>query len=298
MPLTLIVWCALCLIWGTTWIVIKIGLADLPPIGFATVRFLIASGILFVVLRVQKLPLPKTAKEWRLLALTGILQFSINYSLIFWGEQYISSGLTAVLQATISMFGLLLAWFFLPNERITKLKVAAVVLGIAGVAIIFSDQLRVQNVMAFLGSVGIVIAAYTAAQASVLVKAKAGAFHPATLVFGQMICGLPPIILYTFVFEGNPLQYHWTWTAVASVLYLAIVGTVAAFWLYYWLLSKVESTMAMMISVATPLIAVLIDWAVLDERLPTQTFLGGLLIMASIVSIVFRRPTSGKASVK
>lgn len=295
MPLTLVVWCVLCLIWGTTWIVIKIGLADLPPIGFATVRFLIAAFILFIILRVQKLPLPKTAKEWRLLALTGILQFSINYSLIFWGEQHISSGLTAVLQATISMFGLLLAWFFLPNERITKLKVGAVVLGIAGVAIIFSDQLRVQNVLAFLGSVGVVIAAYTAAQASVLVKAKGGTFHPATLVFGQMICGLPPIILYTFIFEGSPLQYHWTWKAIASVLYLAIVGTVVAFWLYYWLLSKVESTMAMMISVATPLIAVLIDWAVLDERLPTQTFLGGVLIMASIATIVFRKPAAAKA---
>jgi drug/metabolite transporter (DMT)-like permease len=284
-----IVWSALCLIWGTTWIVIKIGLNDLPPIGFAATRFLLATAILCVILRAQKISLPKSAKEWRLLALTGGLQFSINYSLIFWGEQHITSGLTAVLQATISVFGLLLAWIFLPDERITKLKIVAVCLGVAGVAIIFSDQLRVQSTMAFVGSVGVVVAAYTAAQASVLVKAKGAALHPAVLSFGQMSCGLPPIIAYSLIVEGNPLKFHWTWSAIGSVLYLAIVGTVAAFWLYYWLLSKIESTKAMMISVVTPLIAVIIGWILLDERLPSRTFMGGILIIASIGLIVFRR---------
>ena len=77
----------------------------------------------------QKIPLPKTAKEWRLIALTGVLQFSINYSMVFWSEQYITSGLAAVLQSMITVFGLILAWIFLPNERITKLKIFAVCLG-------------------------------------------------------------------------------------------------------------------------------------------------------------------------
>ena len=65
---------------------IKLGLSDLPPIGFAAIRFLLAVVILFVVLRMQRIALPNKAKEWRLIALTGLLQFSINYSLIFWAE--------------------------------------------------------------------------------------------------------------------------------------------------------------------------------------------------------------------
>ena len=284
----IIVWLILCLVWGTTWIFIKIGLEDLPPIAFAVARFLLAVIILFFVIRIQKIPLPKTAKEWKLIALTGVLQFSINYSMVFWAEQYITSGLAAVLQAMITVFGLILAWFFLPNERITKLKIFAVSMGIVGVAIIFIDQLKVQSLLAFLGCVGVVIGSYAAAQASILIKAKGGSLHPAALVYCQMICGLPAIVIYSLVAEGNPLTFNWTWRAIICVLYLTIFGTIAAFWLYYWLLSRIESTKAMMISLVTPLLAVVIGAIVLGETLPPQTFFGGLLIIASIGLIVFR----------
>jgi drug/metabolite transporter (DMT)-like permease len=285
----ILVWLILCLIWGTTWIFIKVGLDDLPPMAFAAARFILAVVILFVIIRLQRIPLPNTLKEWRLIALTGVLQFSINYSMVFWSEQYITSGLAAVLQAMITVFGLVLAWIFLPNERITKIKAFAVALGIVGVAVIFIDQLKVQSLMAFLGCVGVVIGSYAAAQASILIKAKGGAFHPATLVFGQMICGLPAVIIYSLVVEGNPLGYHWTWRALVCVLYLTIFGTIAAFWLYYWLLGRVESTKAMMISLVTPLIAVVIGALTIGETLPPQTGLGGLLIIGSIGLIVFRR---------
>lgn len=283
------VWLILCLIWGTTWLFIKVGLEDLPPIGFSAARFLLASAIIFVIIKVYGIPMPQTAKEWRLLALTGVLQFSINYSLVFWSEVHITSGLAAVLQSMITVFGLVLAWIFLPNERITAQKLIAVAIGIVGVTVIFIDQLRVENWMAFLGCVGIVVGAYAAAQASILVKAKAGGIHPASLVLGQMICGLPLIIVYSLITEGNPLNFHWTWHAVGCVLYLTILGTIVAFWLYYWLLSKIESTKAMMISLVTPLIAVMVGAIALGETLPPQTGVGGLLIIASIGLIVFRK---------
>jgi O-acetylserine/cysteine efflux transporter len=285
----ILIWLILCLIWGTTWIFIKIGLEDLPPIGFAAARFILSVIILAVIIKVQKLPLPKTASEWKLIFFTGILQFSINYSTVFWSEQYISSGLAAVLQSMILIFGLILAWIFLPHERITKIKVFAVLLGIVGVGVIFIEQLQVNNLSAFLGCVAIVIGSYAAAQASILIKAKGSLLHPASLVFGQMICGLPAIIIYSLIKEGNPLEFHWTWRAIICVVYLSIFGTIAAFWLYYWLLSKIESTKAMMISLVTPLIAVIIGAIVLGERLPTQTFFGGILILASIGLIVLRK---------
>ncbi len=284
----IIVWLILCLIWGTTWVFIKIGLEDLPPITFAAARFLLALIILIFIIIYQKIPLPVTARDWKLLALTGILQFSVNYSLVFWSEQYISSGLAAVLQAMITVFGLVLAWIHLPNERITWLKIVAVLLGICGVAVIFIEQLQINSLMAFAGCAAIVAGAYAAAHGSILVKAYGGNIHPATLVFGQMLCGILPIIIYSLAVEGNPLKLNWTWRAIGSVLYLTIFGTIAAFWLYYWLLSKIESTKAMMISLVTPLIAVIIGGIFLGERLPLQTFFGGLLILASIGLIVFR----------
>src|SRR5688500_16114700 len=123
----IIIWLILCLIWGTTWIFIKIGLNEgLPPISFAAARFLLAVLILAFIIKIQQIPLPNSWRDWRLIILTGILQFSVNYSLVFWSEQYISSGLAAVLQAMITVFGLVLAWIHLPNERITGLKIIAV----------------------------------------------------------------------------------------------------------------------------------------------------------------------------
>lgn len=285
----IIIWLILSLIWGTTWIFIKFGLKDLPPLTFASARFLLAMVILYAVVRFQNIQFPKTKSEWKLILLTGILQFAINYSTVFWSEQYISSGLAAVLQATISVFGLLLAWIFLPDERITKLKIIAVLLGIVGVAVIFIEQLQINDFWAFAGCAAIVIGAYAAAQSSVLVKAKGTALHPAMLLLCQMICGIPFIVIYALTVEGNPLKLNWSATAVFSVLYLTVFGTVLAFWFYYWLLSKIESTKAMMISLVTPLLAVLIGAVFLDEKLPPQTFFGGILILGSIGLIVFRK---------
>jgi len=287
--MNILVWLLLCLIWGTTWIFIKVGLRDLPPIGFASVRFLLAAVIVFVIIRVRKIPLPSGSREWRLIALTGILQFGLNYSAVFWGEQYITPGLAAVLQAMITVFGLVLSWFFLPNEPVTKIKIVAVCLGIIGVAVIFNEQLHINSTYAFYGCAAIVIGSYCAAQASILVKARGGDIHPAGMLFAQMVCGLPFIVGYSLAAEGNPVNFHWTLSAVLSVIYLTLFGTIAAFWLYYWLLSRIESTKAMMISLVTPLIAVVIDAVFLGEHLPPQTLLGGTLILASIGLIVFRR---------
>lgn len=284
-----IVWFVLCLIWGTTWIFIKIGLEDLPPISFAAIRFVLALIILIGLMLILKIPLPRTKRAWKLLGLTGFLQFSVNYSLVFWSEQYISSGLAAVLQAMITIFGLALAWIHLPDERITGLKIFAVILGIVGVAVIFVEQLRVNSFWAFAGCVAIVVGAYAAAHASILTKAYGTGLHPAALVFGQMVCGIAPLIVYALTVEGNPLRFDWTPTAVISVLYLTVFGTIAAFWLYYWLLSRIESTKAMTIALVTPLIAVLVGAVVLDERLLPQTFFGALLIMMSVGLIVFRK---------
>ena len=290
----IIVWLILCLIWGTTWIFIKVGLEDLPPITFAAARFALAVAILLPVIWIRRMPWPRTSAEWKLIAITGFLQFSLNYSTVFWAEQHITSGLAAVLQAMITVFGLLLAWIFLPAEKITRLKIFAVILGIMGVAVIFIEQLRIESVMAFLGCLAIVVGAYCAAQASILIKARGTSLHPASLVCAQMICGLPPIVIYALAAEGNPLTFNWTWRAAICVLYLTVLGTIAAFWLYYWLLSRIESTKAMMISLVTPLIAVLIGAVVLNERLPPQTLFGGMLIVSSVGLIGFRRQVKNR----
>src|ERR687895_14782 len=158
-----LVWLLLCCIWGSTWLFIKLGLEDLPPLTFAGIRFLIASSILFDIVAVRRVSLPRTRADWLLLAITGILAFTLNYGLLFWGEQYISSGLAALLQATIPAFGLLFAHLHLPAERMTPIKVLGVVLGVVGVGVIFSNQLSVAGPRALAGCVALVVSAAAAA---------------------------------------------------------------------------------------------------------------------------------------
>ncbi len=297
------VWLVLCLIWGTTWLFIKVGLEEIPPFTFALLRFIVSIIIVGAIILVSRIGLPANARDWRLLAITGVLQFSINYSLVFWSELHISSGLAAVLQAMIPVFGLILAAVYLPEEKITMLKIAALGIGVAGVGVIFYEQLSIESTMAFAGSVAIVIGAFAAAQASILTKAKGGNMHPAILLFGQMVCGIGPIFVIVFLREGNPFNLNITFSGIFSIMYLAVLGTVVSFWLYYWLLSRIESTKAMTIALVTPLVAVVCGNLFLGEKLRTQTIAGGALILASVGLIVFRKKfkiisdKSGAASV-
>lgn len=285
----LIVWCALCVIWGTTWLFIKIGLEDLPPVSFAGIRFVIAALVLLLIIIFQRTPLPRTRRDIALIVGTGLLSFAVNYGLVFWGEQYISSGLAAVLQATIPAFGLVIANYHLPDERITLLKLCAVALGIAGVGVIFSDQLQIAGRWALAGSAAIVVGAFCAAYANVLIKAHGARLSPTVLAGGQMLCGLVPLLLIGITMEGDPRGFRWTWLAVVSLLYLALVGSVLAFWLYYWLVQNMDVTKTMLIALVTPLVAVTLGWLVLGERLEWRTLAGGVCIMLSVGLVLTRR---------
>jgi drug/metabolite transporter (DMT)-like permease len=230
-----LVFLVLCCIWGSTWMFIKLGLEDLPPFLFAGIRFVIAFITLAIFIRMRRVPLPRGRRDWLLLAVTGVLSFSLNYGLVFWGEQYISSGLAALLQSTLPAFGLLFAHFFLPGERMTLVKIIGVMMGVLGVGIIFSHQLQLSGRGALWGGAALVLSAFCAAIANVLVKAYGLNLQPAVLAGGQMMFGLVPLFLVGIPLEGSPLQLHWTITSVVALLYLAIVGSVIAFVLYYWL---------------------------------------------------------------
>ncbi len=285
-----IVFLILCCIWGSTWLFIKLGLREgLPPITFAAVRFLLASSILFAIIKVRRVALPRERGEWSLLLKTGVLAFTLNYGLVFWAEQHITSGLAALLQATIPAFGMLIAHAYLPGERLDALKMAGVLLGVVGVAVIFSNQLGSEGGRALAGSAAIVFGAACVAWANVLVKARGTRLDPAVLAACQMVCGLPALACFGLMFEGNPLKMRWTTLAVVSLLYLTLVGSVAAFLLYYWLVQKVAVTKTMLIALVTPLAAVLLGMVTLDERLTWRLVAGGALIMSGVALVALRR---------
>src|SRR5215210_6955755 len=284
-----IVWLKLCGIWGSTWLFIKLGLADLPPFTFAGVRFVIACTILFLWIRIRRLQLPRTRADWILLAITGILSFGFNYGLVFWGEQYVSSGLAALLQATIPAFGLVFAHFHLPGERLSWARIGGVVLGVGGVGVVFSNQLAVAGRQALAGCVALVFSSIFVAYSNVMVKAHGKNMDPAVLAAGQMFFGLLLLLAVGIPLEGNPLNFHWTPMALIALFYLAVVGSVIAFMLYYWLVLKMDVTKSMLISLVTPVVAVILGMIVLDEEIGWRTLIGGAMIMMGIGFIVVRK---------
>ena len=284
-----IVWLILCGIWGSTWLFIKIGLDDLPPLTFAGIRFVLASLILVLLVLARRARWPRTRSEWALIAVVGVLQFTLNYGLVFWGEQHISSGLAAVLQSTFPAFGLVFAHLYLPQERMTPGRVVGVLLGVFGVAVIFSDQLSVAGSMALLGSIALVLSAFFGSYGNVLVKAYSGKIDPQILAAGQMVFGFVPLLAIGIATEGNPFHFHWTTMAVVSMLYLVVVGSVVAFALYYWLVRNMDVTNTMLIALVTPVVAVILGMIVLHEKLNWRLFAGGACIISGIGLILLRK---------
>src|SRR5437868_8188812 len=180
-------WLALCVIWSSTWLAIKIGLRDLPPISFVAFRFIISAGVLAGICAGRFRFFPRHLADYSFLAFTGVLTFAVNYGLLFWGEQHVSSGLAAILQATIPMFGLVFAHFLLPSEPLKWERVLGAILALGGVAIICAKLLDFQGIMAFWGGVAIVAGAAGGAYASGPVKARGAQFAPAVMAAWQMI---------------------------------------------------------------------------------------------------------------
>lgn len=265
---------------------VKIGLAVLPPFTFAGLRFGSAALLLWGVVVMRRISLPRTWREWRVIVGTAITGMSINYGLIFWGIKYISSGLSAVLQAMIPAFGLLFAHYFVPSERITWRKSLGVATGIIGVVVIFSNQFKFAGTMALAGSLALLSSAVFVAFSNVLIKAHGRSIDPVVMSAGQMTIGVIPLFVIGAIWEGSPFDFAWNRTTALSLLYLVVIGSTLAFSLYNWLIRQIEVTKSMLISLIVPVIAVALGMVTLGERLTWQVAVGTLLILAGVGAIM------------
>jgi drug/metabolite transporter (DMT)-like permease len=292
------VWLLLATIWGSTWLFIKIGLADLPPITFAGIRFVVAAAPLVVWLLVRRVLRGMSGmggmsgRDVRLMVVTGLLSFTVNYALVFWGESHISSGLAAILYTTFPMIGHLLAHWMLPDEPLTTRSVTGVLLAAAGVVLIFYNEVELRGVMALLGSGAIVTAATATAYADVLIKREGVHIDPVVMTAVQMVAGFVPLLALGVAVEGNPLAFHWTGRAVFALVYLALLGSSLTFVLLYWLIRRIPVTRTMMIPFGSTLIAVLLGGVVLGERLSWRVWAGGGAILGGLAVAILRRRTA------
>jgi drug/metabolite transporter (DMT)-like permease len=275
------VWILTCLIWSTVWLFLKLGVRDVPPVSFAAARLLIAIAIMLPLTLATRTPLPKRGRDWALIGGTGVILLGFNYALLNWGTRFISSGLTAVLQAITPAFALVFAHLMLPDERMTVRRLGGLALGVAGVAVIFWDQLHFGG-RALMGSVTVTLGALCVAFAYVTVRRFGKGLHPSAITTGQMLAAFFPLLVYAWSVEGNPAQIRWTSTALISATYLALLGSVVAAWLNYWLLPRVGAVNLLIMGLVEPPIAVLLGAWILGESMNARAAAGSAMILLSV----------------
>jgi putative membrane protein PagO len=274
----------ICLIWGSTWLAIKIGLAFFPPFSFAAIRFVLATLVVYCVLLLKR-----ESISWRWSDLRGAVLFGIfngiDYVLVFWAEQYISSGLTAIINSALPFFSLIFACL-LAGERITAAKAAGLVAGFGGVILVFGGNLSHLSTGGLAAQVAVLVSAASYAFGATLAKRyqhKRSLLEQVTVQMGvtALVIAVPALI-----FERGA-TLHFTADGVVALLYLTLIGSVAGFLLYFWLLERMAVSQLSYMSMITPVIAFFLGvwWG--HERMAWQ-YLGGLAIILAGVWIVNR----------
>jgi drug/metabolite transporter (DMT)-like permease len=284
----------LCLIWGSTWAVIRVGLEGLPPFSGVSLRFAIASALLLVLTWSSGVRLGRSALERRLWVVNGILSFAVSYGVVYWAEQWVPSGLTAVLFATYPLFVAVVAHFLLPAERLTRLEGLGILAGFVGVGVIFSEDLSALGGPAVaLAAAVLLISPFVSAVSSVAIKRWGGGIHPFSLTTVPMAIGAAATGLVALATErGRP--FVWSGASVAALVYLAIAGSAVTFTLYYWLLSHMPAKRLALITYIIPVEAVLIGTA-LGERLTARVVAGSGLVVLGVALAVHRPVGAGTA---
>ncbi len=285
------VFASLCFVWGSTWLAIKVGLGYLPPLTFAGLRFVIASAILLVYSITRRLQFPTDRLSWKIMLFLALTQITLPYALVFWGEQYLTAGLTSLLFATLPFFVALYAHFVIPSERITVWKIVGMLVSFLGVAIIFSGELVTAS-YSFLGGVAVIASAASAACANVVGKKYSDVINPTFNVVVQNGIGAIILTIVGITLErGFPVTLNME--SLFSIFYLAAAGSAFGFVALYWLFTKMEVTKISLFTFITPIVAVLLGWLLLGERVDLTVALGGSLILTGVI-LVNRTPAASR----
>ncbi|HEV8240214.1 MAG TPA: EamA family transporter [Thermoanaerobaculia bacterium] len=276
-------------IWGTTWAVIRIGLGGIPPFTGVALRFGIAGLVLWVAAFAAGLRGPRLRAPWWLWAAQGLFTFGISYGLVYWGEQWVPTGLTAVLFATFPLWVAVLAHLLLPGERMRPVGVLGLLIALGGVALLFSQDLHVLGGPRVAVASGVLLLApLSSAIAQIVVKRWGSAVHPVTLNAGSMVVASATMGVLAFALERYR-SVRFDATSVGSLLYLALLGTCVTFSLYFWLLRHMTATGLSLTAYAIPVVAVIVGAIVFGEAVTPQLLLGGLLVVAGTALAGLRR---------
>ena len=283
----LLAYATIYLVWGSTFLAIRIGVHEVPPFLLAAIRFLLAGGVMVAWLFARGVVAP-TAREWRSVFLVAILIFLSNYGLVFWAETRIPSGVTAVMQATIPAFMALGEIVVLGTQRLSWRLVVALAMGLAGVGVLTSASLGLGGAAVDrISAAALLIASSSWSLGSILSRKLPLPASRAMSSGAQMLAGgIWLAVAATAMGEPRGFDPRGVSSgAWLALLYLVVAGSIAAFTAYQWLLHNESPTRVGTYAYVNPVVAVLLGYFVADEPLGLRTVVGTMCVLASVVMI-------------
>ena len=273
------------LVWGSTYLVIRIGVQELPPVLFAGVRFLVAAPVMLAYAFLRGARLPRQAREWRTIALTALMMLVCANGLVTWSVQWVESNQAALIVATSALW---MAWFGtwgLQGERPGALTIAGLLLGFAGVAVLVGAGLHARAAPLF-AYVALLVSPVLWAAGSIYSRRRPLTCSPMMTAGLQML--VTGIVMTTLgVALGEPAQWQWTPRGTFALLYLALLGSCLAYGAYFWLVHEVTPSQLGTYAYVNPAVAVLLGWLVLDEHLNATQVTGTLIVLAAVVLVTW-----------
>jgi drug/metabolite transporter (DMT)-like permease len=271
----------LCLIWGSTWLAIKEGLRDLPPFTSAGARFLLAAVVFSAITPLLRRREGGAAPPFWLLAVMGLLNFTVSYGIVYWGETVIPSGLAAVLWSVFPVFVAVLSHSLLPEERLLWRHWLGFVTALAGIVLLFLTDLRGIGAGAVGAGALFLASPLVAAVGNVIIKRHGARYSSLLLNRGGLIIGALVLCLTAWIVERDA-PVRWTGPAIFSIAYLAVPGTVVTFGLYYWALRFAPAYKMSLIAYVIPVVALGLGAAFGDEAVHPRTLAGTALVLLGV----------------
>jgi drug/metabolite transporter (DMT)-like permease len=284
---TLLAFAIIYFVWGSTFFAIRVGVHEVPPLVFASMRFLVAGLVLYGWMMAQGERSP-TGRQWISVLLLALLIFVLDYGSLFWAEQRVASGVAAVMLATIPVFIALMEIIFLRTQRLTVSLALALLIGIVGVAVLMSHSFHLGGTPIDRGgAVALLLAAISWSLSSVLTRKLP---LPASKVMSSGAQMLAGGVLLTIAAGALGEFRNFAPSAVSraawlSLFYLIVAGSIVGFTAYVWLIHHESPTKVGTYAYVNPVVAVLVGYFLGGETLGLRTILGTLFVLISVVLI-------------
>ena len=275
------------LIWGSSFLWIKIAVGELPAATVVAQRLTIGFVFMAVFMAVIRMGLPRTPRELLPLAVMGLLNAAVPYLLITWGEEVVDSATAAVLNSLTPIFSLVIAGLLLRTEPVTFLRVFGLVVGFAGAALLATREFQLRNDPAgLIGAGAVVLAALSYAVAASYARHSMKVTHRYVVATGTMLFGA--LFIWPLALVSDGFQLPTQPDTILAMLWLGVMGAFVAYLLYFYLIAELGATLASMVTYVFPVVGVVLGVLVLGELLDVRLAIGTALVMAGIGIVSLR----------